>query len=748
MNYFRAAFCALLFAGAAFARPIVLEEVATLSPPDSSWQQLGNIGVAIDGDFALVSAQRGIPDPSEESGIRVEMAAFVYQRSGTNWNYTGQLGPVVARHDRSTPGLAMKGGIAVVAFGPTRVYERAGTTWTEASLPPGTFLWGTDVEIDAGRILISTDECNPTAAVLRKINGQWAVEGELEGRSRNCDEGRSTSHQDIQGEFAVVHDPEADFFTPRPPHVRQYRRNENGIGWREFGGFERITSSVGYIYDPDVALAGPYIAMTGTRERGTRIAYPATEAADPVYALATTGLQAPDSYLQPDAWSATVLERVGSLFAQRNYSFDRQAYVFNLFRVNDDEAHTNELVATLQTKSGLSVGYRLDASGNYIIVNEAPSTPGSRDTRVQIYQLPASFEQPDVQVHDFESPSAGAVWQPSAGSSFATIVARTTHVYRQASTAGKPYSYLPSSTGANQSIQSELIIRAMEGSGAWAGLMTRRDSDADYYYAVLRNTGVVELGRRVDGVPTTLASTPISVVTGRKYRLRLESMATTHRVYLEDTLVLVARDSALTQGDAGVIMNRAAVDYDNVIVTPGPLATIYRTKFPTAATGQWNTTQGQWQSTGGVFRQSDSAGYGRAIVGARTGDQVVQARIRPLNFAAPDNWVGLMARYHDDRNHLFVTLRGRGVISLWRRTNGLITQLATRSMPVSVGTWYRVRVEVVNGLTRVFVDNQLQLSTSADPGPVISGYSDSKGQIGLITYKATADFDDVVAYQP
>jgi hypothetical protein len=178
------------------------------------------------------------------------------------------------------------------------------------------------------------------------------------------------------------------------------------------------------------------------------------------------------------------------------------------------------------------------------------------------------------------------------------------------------------------------------------------------------------------------------------------------------------------------------------------LTSIYRTQFPTAETGQWNTSQGQWQATGGVFRQSDSAGYGRAIVGARTGDQVVQARIRPMSFAGPDNWVGLMARYHDDRNHLFVTLRSRGVISLWRRTNGAITQLATRSMPVSAGTWYRVRVEVVNGLTRVFVDNQLQLSTNADPGPVVSGYSDSKGQIGLITYKATADFDDVVAYQP
>lgn len=38
-----------------------------------------------------------------------------------------------------------------------------------------------------------------------------------------------------------------------------------------------------------------------------------------------------------------------------------------------------------------------------------------------------------------------------------------------------------------------------------------------------------------------------------------------------------------------------------------------------------------------------------------------------------------------------VSLRNRGVISLWRRTHGVITQLATRYFPVSTGTWYRVR---------------------------------------------------------
>jgi hypothetical protein len=41
----------------------------------------------------------------------------------------------------------------------------------------------------------------------------------------------------------------------------------------------------------------------------------------------------------------------------------------------------------------------------------------------------------------------------------------------------------------------------------------------------------------------------------------------------------------------------------------------------------------------------------------------------------------------------------------------------------------------------VFVNNQLMLSTTADPG-------EAKGKAGVITYKAVADFDEFQAYQP
>ncbi len=70
MNAFRAGlvpFAALalsfVFQHLAHARPVVIEDVATLSPPpDPTWEFFGRFGVAIDGDWALVSGERYVAD--------------------------------------------------------------------------------------------------------------------------------------------------------------------------------------------------------------------------------------------------------------------------------------------------------------------------------------------------------------------------------------------------------------------------------------------------------------------------------------------------------------------------------------------------------------------------------------------------------------------------------------------------------------------------------------------------------------
>jgi hypothetical protein len=751
MRAFRIALCALAFAGVAQARPVVIEEVATLTPPDASWKYFGRFGVAIDGDFALVSGERYVNDPNFEDTQHVA-AAFLYKRSGASWNYVGMLGPAIAFNDFIIPGLAMKDGVAMTIYGRARIFELVGTTWTEAPVAASVYsnLQGSDIEIDAGRILVPRTGCNYESVVLRKIDGAWAIEGDLVGNTSDCGESSPSALQDLQGDHAIIHNPVGHFDGART-RVRQYRLNANGTGWEEYGGVENL--SVGNILGPDVAMSGPFAAITGRRERGTTVVY---ELDQPIGAAAGAfaqyGMQPADGYLDPEESSASLIERVGPLFAQRNYSFNRKAYVINLFRVNGDEARSSTHVATLQTREGKSAGNRLDVSGNRIIENGWFEDPNSiflgGDNTVRIYELPANLEHPPVQVHDFEATSAGAAWQPTAGSTFSIATAGNTRVYRQASVAGNPASFLPTSTAGNQAIQSEVTVRSSNGANAWVGLATRRRDDSNYYSVTLRPSGSVELKRMVAGVSTSLASAPATVTTARKYRLRLESIGTLHRVYFNDSLVLTARDASLQEGTAGVMTNLAAADYDNVIVTPTPLTTIYKHSFTSSNPGIWGHGHSSWQSSGGVYQQVNFNGYATAYTGAATDDQIVQVRIRPTSFEGPDNWVGVLARYQDERNHVYVSLRNRGVISLWRRTNGLTQQLATARLAVTTGTWYTVRVEIVNGLTRVFVNDQLTLSTNADPGPTNPNVVDSRGQVGLITYRARADFDDFYAYQP
>jgi hypothetical protein len=71
---------------------------------------------------------------------------------------------------------------------------------------------------------------------------------------------------------------------------------------------------------------------------------------------------------QPDAASTTVLEHSGPLFAQRNYSHDRSAYGYALFRMNEDPRAATQ-VATLQSASGNSLGEKFDSDGSWAIAS-------------------------------------------------------------------------------------------------------------------------------------------------------------------------------------------------------------------------------------------------------------------------------------------------------------------------------------------------------------------------------------------
>jgi hypothetical protein len=218
-------------------------------------------------------------------------------------------------------------------------------------------------------------------------------------------------------------------------------------------------------------------------------------------------------------------------------------------------------------------------------------------------------------------------------------------------------------------------------------------------------------------------------------------------VYLNGALVLTAVDTAAqVAGNAAVVMYGAAADYDNVTVTPTARATIFKDDFTaTYNYGDWiQTGTGQWSIANNAFAQDSVAGDARALIGTPTDDQVVSFRVRPTAFAAgtaaQDRWVGLIARYTDDRNYYYVTLRNSNKLSLRKLVNGAITEIGSVPLNVSAGTTYALRLEATSQSLRVYLNDALVMQ-AVDSSHV-------KGRGGAVTYKAAAQFDDYFAYQP
>lgn len=174
---------------------------------------------------------------------------------------------------------------------------------------------------------------------------------------------------------------------------------------------------------------------------------------------------------------------------------------------------------------------------------------------------------------------------------------------------------------------------------------------------------------------------------------------------------------------------RAQVDFDNIVLNANPAVAAYTNNFqaPNCSfqeiAGAW--TRAQASTTSYVYRHFNLSGGARAVLaGQMRGDQIVEADLRPTEFSGTDRWVGLVARYRDDSNYHYVTL------------------LVSVPFTVQTNVSYRMRLETIGTLVRVYVNGVLRAeATDASAAPAGSG-------MGLATYKATVDADNVLVTQP
>jgi hypothetical protein len=732
-RYIAAALLVALSSGAAAAaRAPEFTESAHIPPFETTEVLWPGTQVAVDGDWALVRAwrSRDIYQDSDDYS-----AVFVYRRTdAASWVQTSQLTPWEPITEWYDPGVAMKGGIAVV--GPSRyVYERVGDGWVRKEMEPGqstAYFQGTDLEISGNRML-SSDQWTGYMWE-RGTDGQWRRSATLPGEGRVGGDNAVSASLDLTGSGAIIGNPYTDYPEDGPliPFARTFRY-ANG-GWNLDG--DLLNDSDERQFSWYVAMRGNHAFVTGDTWRGAHVYLRNA----PAQWSRIDRLDTVDSYdnLHED------LEHGDGFVLQRAFSRERGAFVINVFKPGASGGYYH--AATLSRSDGGSLGEYFDISGRRVIAGADRGT----DDGAFVFELPERLPTPRNSYQDsFEAGNAGSQWAPIAGSRFEIATVNGKRVYRQTSVAGEAASFTPMrGVLGDQAIQAEITPRRFDGHDRWVGLATRRSDSDNYYYVTLRaGTHRLELKRMVNGAFATLAATSLNVSPDRTYRVRLESVGPKHSVYVNDQRVLLAVDASLAQGLPGVIMYKTAADFDNVVVSPSHLAAIRRTDFTASPyeflPGWTSTGRGSWTNNASqaFLRQTNHMVEARALTGSVVDDQIVTAAVRVGAFNTGSSWAGLLARYVDDSNYVYAILRRDGKLSLRQLVNGQIAVIAETAIPaVQLDRWYTLRLEMVAGATRVFLDDVERLAAGNVGAP--------RGRAGVMTNRATVDFDDFLAYRP
>lgn len=201
-----------------------LEKTKLLSP-DPALNDFFGAAVAIDGDYAVVSAVL-----DDEAGSNAG-ALYVFHRSGNSWLFEDKItAPDAAEDDELGTSLAIHGNYIIAgarnddagtSSGCAYVFLRSGTVWNMQQKLTATDAaagdeFGNSVAINGEYVIIGSPFDNTTltdtgsAYVFKRTGTTWAQQQRLvaaDGASGN-EFGRSVS---IDGEYVVVGAPKADF---------------------------------------------------------------------------------------------------------------------------------------------------------------------------------------------------------------------------------------------------------------------------------------------------------------------------------------------------------------------------------------------------------------------------------------------------------------------------------------------------------------------------------------------------------
>jgi hypothetical protein len=711
-----------LFATSATAAPAVLLEKARLVPLDGAPEGGFGRSRAISGNVAVVSA-------NSQSSIRgagpdQTGAVYVFERDTAGaWRQTAKLtSPRVG--DLYGSDVAVGGNAIAVgaAFsGQTHVYEKQSGSWqpvaTLSSVSGGGN--GYSVAIENNLLAISNLSPHGMAIYRRETSGWVRIASYVNGEALQDDDYFGPA-VDISPNFAIhgswgSDDPPipstAFIYSPgvggnwAQPSVAQI--TQPGVSPRANGFSSTVEIT------PSTALISGYVFTRNSTGQWINLGSIPTRAVLDDDDVTVLGLPAPLRYV--------TLSRRASTSAWP-WSVRAELATSDAGIITDMSSHNGRALLT-----------------------------SYRNNVAYVYEPPANLDRANLSQDDFQDGDAIG-WSTTPGSSFAVASSGAFRFYRQSSVTGNSAALWQNAIGNDQAIQADITPRAFDGADRWFGLVTRHVDINNYYYVTARSGGSVQLKRMRAGTFTTLGSATLPIAIGTTYRIRLESVADHVRVLVNDRPVIRVRDAALSGGQPGLMTYKTRADFDNVIVNPNPGYVAFGDDFESLRCCLYTLT-GDWvrvQSNGGwIRRQSDVTGgarllpenAGRPGFGTQ-GDQIVQADLRPTQFSGADRWVGLIARYRDQSNYHYVTLRSSGALDIRKLVNGSIQTLASVPFPVQINVTYRVRLEAIGTRLRAYVNGTLRAEASD------ASLTRSVSSAGVATYKAAVDLDNFYVSQP
>jgi pectate lyase len=168
--------------------------------------------------------------------------------------------------------------------------------------------------------------------------------------------------------------------------------------------------------------------------------------------------------------------------------------------------------------------------------------------------------------------------------------------------------------------------------------------------------------------------------------------------------------------------------------------TLLSDNFEDGDASNWSKSGGEWSIVpdgSQVFQQSKlDSELARQFNGSTSWtDYQVQARVKPLAFDGAGAFVAIASRSTSSTKMYRLALFGNRA-ELQAVNGSSIDVIGSRSMSVNPGTWYALRIDADGS----------SISGSVDGAQVASGSNSqwSQGRIGLVTFHATARFDDVL----